>query len=246
MTGEESEFMSRVNWPHCGVTVYPYEGRDLISPLQTTMGIMGQTIPDGKGGLYFATYTKGFSAVTGELGMPEKFNIYVFHSGDCGRTWDWISEVMTTPDLYSEEYSYAEGLCEPGIARMPDGSHVMLLRMGAMCPSRLVRSTDGCRSWSKPVQFDSCGVMPRLCVLGCGVSLAGYGRPAVFLRATSDPAGLEWEDPIDVGIRWTELLDGSCCYTSLLPLDDCSALFAYSDFKHPGPDGSLAKKRRFP
>ena len=99
----------------------------------------------------------------------------------------------------------------------------------------MVRSSDEGRTWSKPVNFDKCGVLPQLRVLGCGVSLAGYGRPGVFLRASNDPSGLKWEAPIDLET------ESSCCYTAILPLDDTHALFGYSDFRYPGPDGTLRK-----
>lgn len=233
-TGETAEFESRIHWPHAAVQVLRSRGRELVYPLDSLMGIMGQVVPDGEGGLLFATYANGFSAETGELSVPDKYNTYVFSSGDGGRTWDWLSEVLTTPEFLPDSRD-AEGFCEPGLARMPDGSWVMLLRMGSGCPSWLVRSTDGCRTWSKPVRFDKCGVFPQLRVLGCGVSLAGYGRPGVFLRATCDPSGLRWEDPVDLET------ENSCCYTAILPLDDTHALFGYSDFRYPGPDGALHK-----
>ena len=230
LTGEKTGFESRVIWPHAAVQVLRSRGRDLVYPLDSLMGIMGQVVPDGDGDLLFATYAHGFSAATGALSVPDKYNTYVFRSGDGGRTWDWLSEVLTTPDCVPAAPE-AEGFCEPNLARMPDGSWVMLLRMGSGCPSWLVRSTDGCRTWSKPVRFDKCGVCPQLRVLGCGVSLAGYGRPGVFLRASSDPSGLKWEVPVDLGT------ENSCCYTAILPLDDTHALFGYSDFRYPGPDG---------
>ena len=233
-TRETTEFTSRVHWPHAAVTVLRSRGRDLVYPLDSLMGIMGQVVPAEDGNLLFATYGHGFSAVTGELVMGDKYKTYVFRSDDCGRTWDWISEVVTTPE-YCPADRDAEGFCEPTLARMPDGSWVMLLRTGSGCPSWLVRSTDCCRTWSKPVLFDGCGVFPQLRVLGCGVSLAGYGRPGVYLRASDDPSGLRWERPVDLQV------ENSCSYTAILPLDDTTALFGYSDFRYPGPDGRTHK-----
>ncbi|MCR5681807.1 MAG: glycoside hydrolase [Clostridiales bacterium] len=233
-TGETTEFTSRVNWPHAAVTVLRSRDRELVYPLDSLMGIMGQLVPAEDGNLLFATYGHGFSARTGELVMGDKYKTYVFRSDDCGRTWDWISEVVTTPE-YCPSDRDAEGFCEPNLARMPDGSWVMLLRTGSGCPSWLVRSTDGCHTWSKPVILDGCGVLPQLRVLGCGVSLAGYGRPGVYLRASSDPSGLRWEEPVDLQV------EHSCCYTAILPLDDTTALFGYSDFRYPGPDGRPLK-----
>jgi len=233
-TGKTEPFRMDVHWPHPSILVYRGETGERVYPLESLMGIMGHTVPDAAGGLLLATYHFGRSAATGEMAVPGKYNVYVFRSADGGRTWDWLSEVLTAPDCCPADRPF-DGFCEPCPARMPDGSWVMLLRMGSGCPSWLVRSTDGCRTWSKPVVFDRCGVFPQLQVLGCGVSLAGYGRPGVFLRAGSDPGGLVWEDPVDLGVK------DSCCYTAILPLDDTTALFAYSDFRRPAPDGSLHK-----
>ena len=236
--GETVSFPMRVRWPHLALQAFTREGRTLVYPFASLMGIMGRALPDGEGGLYFATYCHGFSAATGALSLPDKYNVYVFHSVDRGRTWEWISEVLTEPE-YVPESPNAEGFCEPDLARMPDGSHVMLMRMGGWCPSWLVRSVDGCRSWSKPVRFDDCGVLPRILPLGCGVTLASYGRPGVFLRATADPAGLRWEERIDLGVPAEPL--SSCSYTSILPLDDTNALLAYSHFRWPDPEGTPVK-----
>jgi hypothetical protein len=233
-TGKTTDFTLRVNWPHAAVQVFRSRERELVYPLDSLMGIMGQVVPEEDGSLLFATYCHGFSAETGDPVLPDKYKTYVFRSDDDGRIWNWLSEVVTTRE-YCPADRDAEGFCEPNLARMPDGSHVMLLRTGSGCPSWLVRSTDGCRTWSKPVLFDHCGVFPQLRVLGCGVSLAGYGRPGVFLRASADPSGLKWEKPVDLGV------ESSCCYTAILPLDDSTALFGYSDFRHPGPDGELRK-----
>ena len=235
-TGTLSTFPMRVNWPHCPLLCFVRPGRRIVYPFETLMGAMAHLLPDGRGGLYLSTYCSGASAVTGEVPLPGIYNVYVFHSGDSGRTWDFVSEVLTGREHFVDSPAF-EGFCEPCLARMPDGSHVMLMRTGGGCSSYLVRSTDGCRSWSRPAVFDRVGVFPQLCPLDCGVSLAGYGRPGLFLRATDDPSGLTWEAPVDLGLA----PDDSCCYTSLLPLDDATALLTYSRFHEPTPDGGTAK-----
>ena len=169
------------------------------------------------------------------------YSACVFRSTDCGRSWELYSQILSDDDIILSDTPHLEGLCEPMMAKMPDGSVVMLIRSGgnfnALFPSYLSRSTDGCKTWSKPQKFDSIGVFPQIVALDCGVSLASYGRPGLFLRATSDPAGLEWEAPIEI-----PLSDGeeqrSCYYTQLLPIDAHTALFFYSDFHHPLPEGS--------
>ena len=126
------------------------------------------------------------------------------------------------------------------MAKMPDGSHTMLIRTGGNHTSLISRSTDDCKTWSSPVPFDTIGVLPQIQPLACGVTLASYGRPEMRIRATCDPTGQQWEAPITV-----ELSDKkpgeSCYYTKLLPLDDKTALFVYSDFQYPDADGNKVK-----
>ena len=102
-------------------------------------------------------------------------------------------------------------------------------------PSYFARSTDHGKTWSKPAIFDQVGVLPQLLPFRCGVTLASYGRPGVYLRASADETGLCWEDPIDLGVP--KISRGSCCYTSMIALDDTGALVAYSHFQYPDSDG---------
>jgi hypothetical protein len=116
----------------------------------------------------------------------------------------------------------------------------MLIRTGSNHTSLIARSVDDCKTWTKPIPFDTIGVLPQILPLPCGVTLASYGRPEMRIRATADSTGQQWEDPITVEIsskgQWE-----SCYYTKLLPLDDSSALFVYSDFQYPDADGNRVK-----
>ena len=243
-TGLTTEFEAKVNWPHHGMHCCNHEGVLHVYPFENLMGHLGYTLPDGEGGLFLFNYSYGYSAQTGILHTADAYNVYVFHSGDCGRTWNWISEVLTTDDYFINDPHW-EGFCEPGACKMPDGSYVMLMRTGGGLPSYLTRSTDNCRTWSKPVVFDWVGVFPRIMTLGCGVTLSAYGRPGVFLRATDDPSGLSWETPVDLdvgsdtGRNASELI--TCSYTALYPLSDTDALLVYSHYKYPNADGIPVK-----
>lgn len=243
-TGLTTEFEAKVNWPYHGMHCCNHEGVLHVYPFENLMGGLGYVMPDGEGGLFFINYSYGYSAETGILRSADVYNVYVFHSCDNGRTWNWISEVLTTEEFFSDD-PHHEGFCEAGACKMPDGSYVMLMRTGGGLPSYLVRSTDNCRTWTKPVVFDKVGVFPRIMTLGCGVTLASYGRPGVFLRATDDPSGLVWEDPVDLdagadtGRTALELI--TCSYTAIQPLSDTSALLIYSHFKYPNADGIPVK-----
>ena len=91
-----------------------------------------------------------------------------------------------------------------------------------------------------PRVFDKVGVWPRLLALKCGVTLASYGRPGLFLRATSDPSGRKWEPPVAI-VQPGALHTDTCSYSALMALDEATALLVYSDFRHKTADGGTRK-----
>lgn len=248
-SGETEEYEPVINWPHAPITCYP---GDHIYPLSQTFALSNRSIILRDGVFYMSMYMYGFdsTAKTREDALNpynRYYSVYVFKSDDCARTWNFLSQVPVTEETFNPERGF-EGFCEPQMDRMPDGSFVMLIRTGGILPSYIVRSEDGCRTWSKPVQFDDCGVLPQILSLPCGVTLAGYGRPVLRLRATSDPAGLQWEDPITIALpepenneACTHKTNVSCFYTNFIPLDACSALWVYTEFQRPNADGQPAK-----
>ena len=234
-TKKTEAFAMDIHWQHLAVAVYyPGTEREMIYPIEMLMGSMGHTMADTDGTLYISTYQAGFSS---ETGKPTPYSaVKILCSADNGRTWNYLSEILTDPALRTEKTAGGfDGFCEPYMERMPDGSFLILIRLGSNVPSYYARSTDHGKTWSKPEIFDKVGVYPQLLTLGCGVTLASYGRFGVYLRATSDETGLCWEDPIDLGVPLHG--QGSCCYTSMIALDDTSALVAYSHFQYPDSDG---------
>ena len=250
-TGETTEFKVTVNWPfmplseHAGLKAYP------VTQVFALCDSTGHLYLRDDDDMYYVLYTKGFdsTAKTREEAVM-KYNhyssVYVFKSSDFGRTWDYLSQISIDDDSFSEKTRF-EGFDEPMMAQMPDGSVVMLIRTGCDHPSYIARSTDKCRTWSKPAVFDDIGVLPQIKALGCGVTVATYGRPEMRVRATSDPAGLVWEDPITVPlITDPDNVDiynrnVSCFYTRLLPLDDHTVLWTYTEFLHPNAEGQPVK-----
>lgn len=237
-TGKTERFSMQVQWPNLTMLVSHHPKGRLIFPMEMLMGGMGYTMADPDGTLFFCTYGNGCSAQTGE---PKRmYTVTVLRSDDRGRSWQYQSEITTPQEWVSRN---CEGYCEPSMARMSDGSVIMLMRTGSGQPSYITRSTDDCRTWSEPAVFDKVGVLPRLLALPCGITLASYGRPGVFLRSTGDREGLVWDDPVDLDIYDNVVpgTPGSCCYTSLLPLDDVTALLAYSHFYWPNGEGVPVK-----
>lgn len=250
-TGRIETFPVTMNWPYMPVTAYPplsEGGKDRIISVSASLsknGAYGMVSKDGD--LYYCTYTRGINSATGTASRYSGwYSVFVFRSQDNGRTWDYLSQISVTRESFVQDSAF-EGPNEVMMDFMQDGSLVLLYRTGCDfankqgMPCYLVRSTDNGKTWSAPVRFGDVGVLPQIRMLGCGVTLAIYGRPGLFLRATSDSAGLAWEDPIELplsaGSEWR-----SCYYTNLLPLSDNTALLIYSDFHYPNQNGSGVRK----
>jgi len=232
-----TKFEVTVNWPYAPIVMHP---GDMLYPMTQTFNLQNHSVITIDGELYIAVYTRGFDSTAGSRNEAVAHcvpytSVYVFKSSDCGRTWDFLSQI------YADEH-YAggdNGYSEPKMNLMPDGSVIMLMRSGNKAPCYFVRSTDGCRTWSEPVVFDKVGVKPELLTLGCGVTIATYGRPGMMVRATSDPAGLVWQDSVE----WDSPkgTSQSCYYTDTIALDDYRALMIYSHFKYPNKNGEPVK-----
>lgn len=237
-TGATEKFECTVNWPQAAITEFP-GGK--IYPMTQMFALSQDSIIIVDGVMYLAMYFYGFNSYAGTreaavMSINRYYSTYVFSSVDNGRTWNFLSQVLPMPDL-----KYSEGLCEPCLNQMPDGSVLMLMRSGGDAkPCYWVRSTDNCRSWSYPKQFDEIGVLPQMVTLASGVTIATYGRPNMRIRATADPSGKTWQKA-----QTFDLFSGedhtSCYYTDLLALDDTHALWIYSDFKFPNADGIPVK-----
>ena len=249
VSGEKETFEVKLNWPFHPIDVYTSRtGPHLIHPTTRAFSMGNQIVIGDE--LYCCMYERGFNSVTGEaLKYGTCTNVYVFRSTDNARSWDFISQVLMDDEFYNvRNIPGFEGFVEPMMEVMPDGSVVMLIRTGGIHPSYITRSTDCCKTWSKPVIFDDFGVRPQIMTLKCGVTLASYGRPRMHLRATGDPSGLAWEAPIEIPMTLPFEEDPSvhhtrtsCFYTRLLPLDDTSALMVYTDFHYPDENGDPRK-----
>jgi hypothetical protein len=170
--------------------------------------------------------------------------VTILRSVDAGRNWDVWSEVPYAGDLVADPHAVErDGFNEPFLQFLPDGSALCLLRTTdghGVGPLYAMRSPDHGRTWTTPEVFDDLGVWPQVLTLANGITLAVYGRPGLYVRATADPAGLRWEERVPV-VPPGALHRDTCSYAALLPLCDDTALIAYSEFNLPGPDDHPCK-----
>ena len=179
--------------------------------------------------------------------FQDKCPVTLLRSTDAGRSWDLWSETPYAGDPAADAGAAGrEGFTEPFLQVMPDGSALCLLRTtdgSGVGPLYWMRSADNGRTWTKPAVFDALGVWPQMLTLANGVTLAVYGRPGLYVRATADPAGLCWDERVAV-VPPGEYHRDTCSYAALLPLSADTALIAYSEFNLPGPDGTPRKSIR--
>ena len=215
--------------------------------------------PDGS--VWQTHYERGLHPITG---APSPFfNEFYYKSTDGGHSFALQSMIPYIPDISEAENAFdREGFDEGDIAFMPDGSMITLLRTGysldMKCPLYIARSLDGGKSWSKPQIFDKLGVWPCLCSLSCGVTLASYGRPGFFLRATDARDGQVWDDPVMListevkpDVHEIPICPGetravfewrsTCSYSDMVALDARTALLVYTDFYVPDENGENRK-----
>ena len=245
VTDTVERYEPKVNWPY--MPLMKYWGKR-VYPVSQAFALCNCSILVRDGILYILVYNYGFdsqakSREESVMKYSNLYSVYVLSSEDSGRTWNYLSQISVDEDMFDPTPGF-HGPGEPMMDKMPDGSFVMLIRTGSKHKSYITRSADGCRTWTKPAVFDEIGVLPQILTLGCGVTLAGYGRPDLRLRATGDPAGMVWEDPIRMdiyGMKMEDFMQRSCFYTKFLPVDDHTALWAYTDFQYPNADGEPAR-----
>lgn len=165
-------------------------------------------------------------------------------SDDEGENFSYLGRILYQPDPIADYYYRVRGgFGEPDVCFLPDGSVFCLLRTtdgSGIGPTYYSKSFDGGKTWSKPAYFDNNGVWPCLCTLKNGVTLASYGRPGLFLRATADAHGLVWNDRIELippGYYQTD----TCSYSEMIPVGENEAYIVYSDFAYPNADGIRVK-----
>lgn len=214
----------------------PFATRILIGEIMPYQGFTGFRLgPDGTlwGVIYQFTYKDRRAGMAAIL----------VTSDDCGYSFRYRSSIYYHPDKEDRFWALRTGYTEPDIAFLPDGSIMCLMRVDDSFnrgPSYCAYSKDQGYTWTTPERFDDRGVWPRFLSLDDGITLAGYGRYGLFLRATGDPAGRDWDPRIAI-VEPDGERENTCAYCDLLRLDGHSFYLVYSDFDVPNADGLPCK-----
>lgn len=191
--------------------------------------------PDG--GIWYVAYEFYLNSYNGRTVFQPVF----LRSDENAQTLRFMSTIPYEPIAqYDDKYAVRDGFTEPSLLFLPNGDAITLMRtedQNGNGPSYICHSYDGGSNWTKPAYFDDLGVYSQLLHLKCGITLASYGRPGVYVRGTSDPKCEQWQPRVTI----LDQSSPSCAYTGLIADGDDSALLVYSDFMYPDENGTPKK-----
>ncbi|MFO7635872.1 MAG: hypothetical protein R6W96_01025 [Clostridia bacterium] len=164
-----------------------------------------------------------------------------FKSIDNGKSFYMESLIPYAPPYPADPLSKKRfGFTEPCLCFTGGDSVFTLLRTtdgNGIGPLYISRSRDNGQSWSAPEIFDDRGVWPQAVHLGNGATVAGYGRPGLFIRIMHGDA---WQERIAL-VHPEEYQTETCSYCALQALTKDSFLAVYSKFKHRDARGITGK-----
>lgn len=123
---------------------------------------------------------------------------------DQGAHWAVRSVIAEDPTLITAPFSY-EGLGEPNVVRLADGSLLAVLRTGSWRPLYSCRSTDDGLTWTTVEMMRAGeaaehlpGINPKLRLLPNGLLVLMTGRDLIRLYISPDGRGEQWQEPVIV------------------------------------------------
>jgi hypothetical protein len=192
-----------------------------------------------------------------ELNRPI-FGVAAMASTDKGKTWRFRGLIAHDTDRSERGYSCDEH----SMQRLPNGDLLCVMRTlmgdqkGIAHWLAAARSSDGGFTWSKPEPIAPFSVTPILMALDNGCVAVAYGRPGVYVRASSD-SGQSWSEGLNVvgppesrlikeswwDVRYDDnsLTKISCGNLGAVVTGPDRFVLAYSDFRHRQVEGKWVK-----
>jgi photosystem II stability/assembly factor-like uncharacterized protein len=134
---------------------------------------------------------------------------HLMRSTDEGRTWSYFSTIGPGG--------------EPSVCRLSPTEQTAVIRGDRDSQMKQMFSSDGGKTWSKPVRLEVGKVLPDLCLMSNGVLACSYGRPASCLMFSVD-GGRTWPSHYvisdKVGFNYTsirEIAPGKLLYVHDAP-----------------------------
>lgn len=169
------------------------------------------------------------------------FNALYFESHDNGQSFDMISTIPFLPPYENiNDSEHCQGWLEPDLCFIDENTAFTLLRttcVKGVSAMYISWTYDGLKTWTKPEYFDDLGVFPQTVSLDCGVVLAGYGRPGLYVRAMHEK---KWLDRVEV-VKPGKFQKDTCSYCAIVQIGANKALIVYSRFDVKDESG---KKRK--
>lgn len=132
-------------------------------------------------------------AMQGFFHADRAYRTVLVSSDDNGKTWNFVSTIATEDDRS------IDGMCEPVLRKVADGSLLCIMRRDSCKPMAQCRSTDGGQTWSSPELLPAHGVDPDLCLMSNGVLACTYGRPGLHIMFSEDGCGYSWGYRTEIG-----------------------------------------------
>lgn len=149
-----------------------------------------------------------------------KFFSFVIESKDDGKSWSYLSTILEDPAA-----RMPEGPNECAVVELSGGELLAYVRVGGVSPLLQLRSGDGGRSWSAPVEIAPFSVAPSAKVLADGTLAVITGRPKLYLLLDFTGTGRSYQ-------RCTLYGGSGSSYASILETEPNRLLVIYdeSDF----------------
>jgi hypothetical protein len=131
---------------------------------------------DADGGVTMVVWTRKGVKLPDGRNNTERWS-HLMRSTDEGKTWNYFSTVGPGG--------------EPAVVRLSDKEQTAVIRGDRDACMKQMFSSDGGKTWSKPVALEVGKVLPDLVLMSNGVLACSYGRPASCLMFSLD-GGKTW------------------------------------------------------